>query len=144
MIRSAVQGDAAGIAVVEAAGASGPWPEAEIRRTLDQVTSQALVAEVDGTIVGHILGRLVGGEAEVLTIAVMPGHRRRGIGGRLLRTCLAHWKQASAEAAFLEVRADNGGAIAMYAAAGWRPNGTRPGYYRDGTDALCMRLDPQC
>lgn len=50
----------------------------------------SLVAEVDGTVVGHILFSPVsidpaGAAVGLAPMAVMPGHQRRGVGGRLVR-----------------------------------------------------------
>ncbi|MFM2161616.1 MAG: hypothetical protein RLZZ383_1128, partial [Pseudomonadota bacterium] len=41
--------------------------------------------------------------------------------------------------AFLEVRTDNSGAIALYEGDGWTSVGCRRGYYADGCDAWVMR-----
>ena len=88
------------------------------------------------------LARVVLDEAELLTIATRPDHRRKG----LARARMALWqgeaRKRGATRAFLEVAADNAGAIALYHACGYSANGSRPGYYRrkDGTrvDALMM------
>jgi ribosomal-protein-alanine N-acetyltransferase len=83
---------------------------------------------------GFLLGRVIAGEAELLTLAVAPSARRAGQGRRLLA--------AVERNAFLEVAADNGPAIALYAGAGWETRGTRRAYYQrpDGSrvDAVVM------
>jgi ribosomal-protein-alanine N-acetyltransferase len=79
----------------------------------------------------------------VLTLAVEPAHRRRGVARDLLRQALALAAAAGAEEAFLEVAADNPGALALYRAEGFEQAGQRGGYYRrtDGetVDALVLR-----
>jgi len=45
---------------------------------------------------------------------------------------------------FLEVRASNIPAIALYRRLGFSDAGTRPGYYRNGDDALLLRWDAPC
>ncbi len=87
---------------------------------------------------GLILARAIAGEAEVLTLAVAPGIRRVGVGRALLDRAIATvpplpW--------FLEVAADNSGALALYAAAGFIPCGSRPKYYPGGGDALLLRRE---
>lgn len=93
---------------------------------------------------GFALGRAVAGEAELLTIAVTPRKRRRGLGQRLLKAFLQDARARGADAAFLEVAANNPAAIGLYLAAGFARVGRRPGYYPtpDGAiDALCFRRD---
>ena len=87
---------------------------------------------------GFILAREAGGEAEVLTLAVMPVVRRRGVGGRLLTAMLAQL----ACPVFLEVAADNLAALALYLRVGFSECGRRRSYYGPGRDALVLRRLP--
>ncbi len=88
---------------------------------------------------GFLLGRSVSDEAELLTLAVAPEARRRGVGRALLAE-FAHTSHArGAREAFLEVASDNAPAIALYASAGWQRAGTRRDYYAPGIDAIVMR-----
>lgn len=116
-----------------------PWTEAELAGFLADPLCDLIA--LDG---GFALIRTIAGEAELLTIAVDPTLRRRGLGRTLLDAALVRAKARGAEAIFLEVAADNVAAIALYEAAGFQRSGTRPGYYRqaDGfrTDALTMVL----
>ena len=88
------------------------------------------------------LGRAVAGEAELLTLATDPAHRRRGLGAARLADFLAQAAHMGATEAFLEVDHLNHGAITLYQRAGFTITATRPAYYhlRDGThaDALIM------
>jgi ribosomal-protein-alanine N-acetyltransferase len=79
------------------------------------------------------------GEAEVLTLAVRPLARRRGIGRALFDAVCARARDAGAEALFLEVAEGNGAARALYAAAGAAEVGRRRRYYPDGGDALVLK-----
>jgi len=88
---------------------------------------------------GMILARIAADEAEVLTLAVVPEARRRGVGTRLLDTAMRLAGARGARTAFLEVSVGNTAAIALYARAGFTPVGRRPRYYADGTDALVLR-----
>lgn len=116
-----------------------PWTEAELAGFLADPLCDLIA--LDG---GFALIRTIAGEAELLTIAVDPTLRRRGLGRTLLDAALVRARARGAEAIFLEVAADNVAAIALYEAAGFQRSGTRPGYYRqaDGfrTDALTMVL----
>lgn len=91
---------------------------------------------------GFALGRAIADEAELLTLATDPDHRRHGHA----RACLAAFEREAqsrgARRAFLEVDAMNLAAIALYESAGYATEARRPGYYglRDGnrSDALIM------
>lgn len=88
---------------------------------------------------GFLLGRVVAGEAELLTLAVDPQARRQGIATQLLRNFLSESTGRSADCAFLEVAADNHAAISLYHVAGFTPAGRRRNYYAMGLDALVLR-----
>ncbi len=88
---------------------------------------------------GMILARIAGEEAEVLTLAVIPASRRRGLGSALLAGALSEARSWGARAVFLEVSEANEAARALYAAAGFVQVGRRRRYYADGTGALILR-----
>jgi [ribosomal protein S18]-alanine N-acetyltransferase len=88
---------------------------------------------------GMILGRVAADEAEILTLAVDPGQRRRGVGSALLSAAMARAANLGATLMFLEVAVTNDAARALYAAHGFTEAGLRRHYYTDGTDALILR-----
>ncbi|MFX0547516.1 GNAT family N-acetyltransferase [Roseovarius sp. S1116L3] len=91
---------------------------------------------------GFALSRVIAGEAELLTLAVDPDHRRQGIAVRLLADVEAAAARMGAAQQFLEVAADNPAACALYLGAGYAEVGRRAGYYaRPGgtpVDALVL------
>ena len=89
---------------------------------------------------GFVLSRAAAGEAEILSIGVLPEMRGQGLGEVLLMAALDAAKSAGAEAMFLEVAAGNEAARALYARAGFEEVGRRAGYYGAGADALVLRL----
>lgn len=122
------------------------WNSREIADTLGTPGAAGRVAVgPDGSVVGMALCRTTVDEAELLTIAVQPGFRRRGIGALLLKVVIALVRDRSARHLFLEVAADNPAAQTLYRATGFRPVGRRRGYYsRSGgmvVDALVMVLE---
>jgi len=92
---------------------------------------------------GFILARTAAGEAEILTLAVAPTARRRGLGHALVTIAASHAQQSGAQALFLEVALSNIAARALYAQLGFTEAGRRKGYYaRQGSppeDALILR-----
>ena len=75
------------------------------------------------------LFRVICDEAELLTLATSPEHRRAGLARGLLRDGLAQIRARGARRCFLEVAADNRPAIALYSGLGFAQIGTRRGYY---------------
>jgi len=93
---------------------------------------------------GFLMVRTVADEAEVLTIAVDPRQRGRGIGKKLMEDGMFRLYAERCDSLFLEVDAGNDSALKLYRSLGFRQVGERKGYYRasenDGT-ALVMRVD---
>lgn len=138
-MRPATTADAELLAAMHEMAFEAPWGAAEIAALIDGPGGFALIA---GEAEGFILCRAIGGEAEILTLAVNPDARGRGLGKALVEAAAKAALDRNAEAFFLEVAEDNAPAIALYQGAGFRLAGRRPGYYRraDGeTDALVMR-----
>jgi ribosomal-protein-alanine N-acetyltransferase len=137
-LRPATSADAAVLAEMHKTAFEAPWGEGEIGALLDGPGGFALIAEDDGPR-GFILCRAIGGEAEVLTLAVDPRARRRGLGRALVQEGVNVARARGAEAFFLEVAEDNKAAIALYQALRFTWQGRRPKYYQGATDALIMR-----
>lgn len=78
---------------------------------------------------GFSLVRAVGDEAELLLLAVAPGHQRRGVGRRLLEEFLERARNNGIARVHLEVR-DGNPAVGMYRGGGFSPVGRRRNYYR--------------
>ncbi len=131
----------AAAAIHAAAFADETWGAEQLAALLAAPGTWGLAAEQAGSLAGFLLLRLAADEVEVLTLAVAPAARRRGLAATLLRTGLAQALALGATRGFLEVGADNPAALALYRASGWRCVGRRPKYYRRGADALLMRLD---
>ena len=120
-----------------------PWPERSFRFELtDNPASRCWVAELDGQVIGMIVVWLIVEEAHVATLATHPDYRRQGIGKRLLAHTLIELMREGARSSFLEVRASNVPAQAMYRKFGYEVTGRRRRYYRDNDeDAILMSLD---
>lgn len=121
-----------------------PWTAAEFSGLIDSPHC-FVVAPVDHGATSpnaFALGRTIVDEAELLTLACDPNHRRQG----LARTCLNLFHTTAAKRgatrAFLEVSADNAPAIALYLSAKYTISATRQAYYPrengPAIDALMM------
>jgi [ribosomal protein S18]-alanine N-acetyltransferase len=96
-------------------------------------------------VVGFVLSRRAADTSEMLTIAVAPGSRRKGLGAALLASHVATLAAEGAKSLFLEVETDNRAALALYWRFEFRQVGERKAYYRkaDGmrAGALVLRRD---
>ena len=117
-------------------GTSDSWLELAEAEEAPDVISQIAFA----------LCRLAADEVELLLCATTPAWRRQGLGMRLLDRVVQQCKQRGARKLFLEVRASNVNALALYQKAGFREDGRRPGYYHtisgDRIDAITLSREP--
>lgn len=121
-------------------------PEASMwsGESLEESISQwiAWAAELDGQVVGFLIGRSAGDEFEILNLAVGKKFRRRGIATKLIRSVTESARAAGAAQIFLEVRASNLPGIALYTHLAFRVCGRRKNYYRDPVeDAVLLTLN---
>ncbi|GAA1611527.1 ribosomal protein S18-alanine N-acetyltransferase [Leucobacter chromiireducens] len=85
---------------------------------------------------------VVGSEGDVQTIALLAEARGAGNGRRLMEALMARARELGARELFLEVRADNPVAHALYRSLGFAEIGVRPRYYQpEGIDAIVMRAE---
>ncbi|HEV2829089.1 MAG TPA: ribosomal protein S18-alanine N-acetyltransferase, partial [Pyrinomonadaceae bacterium] len=88
---------------------------------------------------GYIVARLGADELHINNVAVRDRYRRSGIGRALLDFILAEGKRSGVSRAFLELRAGNAAALALYESCGFRVNSRRGKYYSEPVeDALVM------
>lgn len=106
-----------------------PWSEADFASFLTDPQCRLITREEGGVLQAFALFRVVLDEAELLTLATVPGARRMGHARALLAGGLAGLRAAGAQTCFLEVAADNDAAIALYRNMGFHKAGFRRSYY---------------
>lgn len=94
------------------------------------------VAEVEGRVVGYAVGALIHGKGHVMSLAVHPHYRRRGIATALMKALEGALMAEGAAELRLEVREDNVEAAAFYEKLGYRAIGKQSRYYSDGSSAI--------
>ncbi len=137
-VRPMEHSDLAEVMAIDAASLPRPWSVAVWREELRSPFSRYLVLEEGGEICGQIGVKRVADELHVMTIAVRPEHRCRGLARRLVEAALAEYPDI--RRVYLEVRPGNTAARALYGSLGFFVTGARPRYYGD-EDALLMTLD---
>ncbi len=139
MIREATPSDPPRLAeIARLSPEAGRWSESELREGIASPTGTCLVAEADGLVSGFLLASVpVAGETEILTLAVDPGARRRGIAKALVQALL----RSRPGRIFLEVRRSNAVAQRLYQSLGFAPGGLRRHYYQSPPeDAIVMQV----
>jgi ribosomal-protein-alanine N-acetyltransferase len=137
--------DASSIAALHAASFHRGWSDVEIEGLL--IDRQVIThrATLGHKLAGFIMSRMVKGEAEVLSVAVAPAQRGRGVARRLLEVHLRRLASLGIRTVFLEVGEDNAPARRLYRRMGFGEVGRRKGYYTDGpgpaSAALVLRRD---
>jgi ribosomal-protein-alanine acetyltransferase len=119
------------------------WTSSAYREELRDTRNRHYVVDVeDGRVTGWAGLLVLGDQAEILTVGVVPDARRRGIARRLVADLLEHARSRGAGEVFLEVRVDNEPARTLYRSEGFADVGLRRGYYENGrVDAVVMRRE---
>jgi ribosomal-protein-alanine N-acetyltransferase len=138
LIRRCESEDLANLLQIENQSYSHPWTEQQFRHELQTPHSRVDLLLIDEQIAGYICYWLLVGEMHILNIATAPAYRRTGVAHRLLTHAFIRAQQTQVAEAYLEVRKNNLGAIALYHAFGFIDGDIRRGYYSDGEDALLM------
>jgi ribosomal-protein-alanine N-acetyltransferase len=144
VIRPATAADVDEIALLEQENlGDDAWSRALVEAGVagDLPTVHYLVADDGVVVVGHAVVSALADISELQRIAVDATHRRRGLATSLLEEAVGLARSEGADRMLLEVREDNAGAIAFYAARGFAEIDRRPRYYRDGGTAVVMRRE---
>ncbi len=134
--------DLAAVVALESASQYTPWTAANFRDALKAGNLCLVIEDAEG-VSGYGVLQMAAADAELLSMAVAPDKRRRGVGRRLLDELVARAIDFKADSVWLEVRVSNRPAIGLYGSAGFAEIGRRKGYYQTvggREDALMMRL----
>jgi ribosomal protein S18 acetylase RimI-like enzyme len=122
------------VALWQRCGLTRAWndPRKDIARKLRVQRELFLVAELDGAIVGSVMGGYDGHRGWANYLAVDVPHRRSGLGRVLMAELETRLRGLGCPKLNLQVRADNAAAIGFYA---------RLGYGQDAVVSLGKRLE---
>ena len=132
------------VMAVERAAYSDGWPATAFERELTQnaMARYLVLGDADGRVLGFAGLWLMVDEAHVVTVAVVPEERRKGLGRVLVHGLIELAIEHGMSAATLEVRISNDAARALYREYGFYEVGTRKRYYSDnGEDAVIMTTE---
>ncbi|MBX9928979.1 MAG: ribosomal protein S18-alanine N-acetyltransferase [Gemmatimonadaceae bacterium] len=130
IIREAVARDLNAILAIEAGAFSDPWPRESFIEYIAGRHGRVTVAVApDESVLGFAIVLRVVDQADLANLAVARGHRRQGIGLALLTEACAHAASRGVQTIFLEVRASNAAAQALYQREGFVATQRRRDYY---------------
>ena len=140
-LRRARESDLPDILAIERATFTDPWSRSSFATLLEQPRVYFSVALDDaGVLLGYTVAWFVLDEAELANLAVLPEAQGRGVGSLLLEGALAAADTRGSESMYLEVRASNLSAIALYRSHGFVEISRRKSYYKKPVeDALVLR-----
>jgi [ribosomal protein S18]-alanine N-acetyltransferase len=131
------------VVAIDQVSFSLPWPPRSFQFELtDNPASRCWVAELDGRVVGMLVGWFIVDEIHIATIATHPDFRKQGIGEKLLAFALQSAKDEGAISSFLEVRESNTVALELYRKFGYVEDGRREGYYKDNGETAILMSAP--
>ncbi|MGV1013750.1 MAG: GNAT family N-acetyltransferase [Methyloceanibacter sp.] len=142
VVRVALPADAATLAAIHAQCFARAWDEVAMAQFLGVPGCLVLIAakQAEAPAQGFLIVRSAADEAELITLCVLPDHRRHGLARALLGTAAGMLRAGGTKHLFLEVDAGNQAALALYRALGAAPVGRRPAYYEQGGDATIFSL----
>lgn len=146
IVRAAGAGDAEAIVLIHAACFALAWSRASIQSLIDDPHAFIFAAEDPfGQIVGYLSARDVFDGYELLNVAVLPEHRGRGYGQKLIDTLFSSLPQRVPLRIYLEVRESNESARRLYERCGFSVFARRERYYPDTDEAafLMVYVTPQ-
>jgi ribosomal-protein-alanine N-acetyltransferase len=119
------------LAALHAACMDEAWDRVFLAKVLGMpgCFARLVLADPGDRPVAFAIARVAAGEAEILTIGVVPAARGAGHGDALVHAVCAEAERRGADSLFLEVAEDNAHARALYDRNGFVPVGRRPGYY---------------
>lgn len=145
VVEAATLRDAPALARLHAASFHRGWGENEFEHMLSERNTTIHRLRRGGDVLGFAVSRIAADEAELLSIAIAPGARGRGLSGELLRSHLGHLAGRGVRTVCLEVEENNDPARRLYARAGFAVVGRRERYYREAggaeLNAVMMRRD---
>jgi ribosomal-protein-alanine N-acetyltransferase len=140
MLRRGAVSDVDALLCVENASYSEPFSAQTFESYLVNPSTICVVAELDAKLVGYALATVNICQSQLLSIAVSPHYRSRGIARQLLAGLMSYCQSNGADTIRLEVRSKNIPARRLYEHLGFNLIGLRNGYYSDD-DALVMRAE---
>lgn len=142
-LRDMLEQDISQVMEVERAVYDFPWRE-QIFHDCINADYVCKVYELGFELLGYGIASVGASECHILNVCIYPNLQRRGLGTGLLQSLIQECQRRGTRMIFLEVRASNISAQALYFKIGFNQIGIRSGYYpanKGREDALVFAKD---
>ena len=139
VIRKMTADDIKAVSEIENVCFSAPWTAEGLSSELANPQAEFYVLEHEGVLAAYMGMHIVLDECYIANVAVLPAHRKKGLGLRLVENALAVAAERNCSFITLEVRVSNAPAISLYEKCGFEKLGERKNFYSAPTEnALIM------
>lgn len=140
-IRWMIRRDMPAVLKIEDSSFDFPWREEEFVRALRQRNCIGMVAELGEEVVGYMIYELHKSRLHLLSIAVEPGYRRRGIGRALVQKLVSKLEHQRRTRVLLEIRERNLEGQLFFKEMGFRATCVLNEFYEESKeDAYLMQV----
>jgi len=129
IIRDMREEDIPSILEIERNSSNPPWSEEQFLNEIYNKYALSKVAVFDGEVIGYICANYLLHESHILTLAVDPDFRRRGVATKLMNEATRELKKRGCVFMYLKVRVSNAGAQKFYELFGFKAETVRKKYY---------------
>jgi len=151
-IRPIARNDLEQVVQIERQSFPDPYPRRLLQWLATNLPAFFLVATPGGNqtgnrheLLGYVVAQVVTSAdariGHVISIAVRPLHRRKGIGRQLMQEIIRRLLEEKCSQVRLEVRGQNTAAISLYEELGFHRQETLRRYYEGGEDGALLTLD---
>ena len=137
-LRKMIDKDLEKVSLIEKEIFADPWSYNAFKTDLENEMAYPIVAEFDDTVIGYSNLYIVAGEVQIGNFAVAPGHRKKGVGKKIMNEILKIAGERKCNVIFLEVRESNEPARALYTSFGFKPAGMRRDYYSNPRESAII------
>lgn len=141
ILRLAHADDIEAIVAIDQAVLKTNWHEKLYLESMVLKDTSFWVLEHEGQCIGFNLYRDIGGDFEILQIALDPQYHQQGLGSLLMDHMLEKASHQKVKAIFLEVHEANTSALQFYTKFGFHKIHIRKNYYGPQEDGIVMKKE---
>tara|TARA_Y100001970_G_C14082488_1_gene775506 strand:+ start:329 stop:751 length:423 start_codon:yes stop_codon:yes gene_type:complete len=125
------------IANIEKKSFENPWSYNAFSNEINSKISSNWVYIINNNVIGYMFGWIIDKDFHINNIAVDASERRKGVAKKMIDNIIFNLNMKNI---LLEVSRLNKDAINLYEKIGFKKNGLRKGYYRNGADAILYKM----
>ena len=137
-LRKMAEKDLLRVSQIEKEIFSDPWSYDAFKTDLNNDMAYPIVAELEDNVIAYSNIYIVAGEVQIGNFAVAAGHRKKGIGRKLMNEIMRIGAEKKCSVIFLEVRESNEPARSLYASFGFKSAGMRRDYYSNPRESAII------